>query len=222
MRRIVLVIFVLLSVISFHAQAQTAITVGGFSTYVVDNGDRPYDKPLAYGSVTQNLPSGFYVGLWGSTGTEGGRELDYLVGWANKNFSVCTGYYAHAGGSPANLIQIDLRGTYPLKKGNHVLEFYLMGSPILPTNSDGDSGALIRVGVNDKWKIFDNTELTQGAWLMYDSGVYKGERGLTIRYETGIRLKYNSVFFTPIIRLSAPINMTERKTHVIAGIQIGL
>lgn len=200
--------------------AQTTVTLGSFSSYVVENGDQPYDKPIVYTSVRRSLPLGFHIGLWGSTGTEGGRELDYLVGWESKNFSMDVGYYAHAGGSSSNLVQVDLRCTYPFKKGNHSLELYVAGSAILPTNSTGDSGTFLRAGLSDNWAFHENTEFVQNIWIMRDSGIFKEERGFTFRYEASVEFKHRSVVFSPVVQVSLPINMTDKKTHIAFGMKI--
>jgi hypothetical protein len=209
--------------IAVPAVAQTTASVGTFSTYMVDNGTQVYEKPILYGSIRQDLPAGFSVGLWGSVGKDGGRELDYLAAWGNKYFSLEVGYFQHAGGSPANLVQVDLRGGYPIKKvGSHTLEPYVMMSRIMPTNTDGDSGTLIRAGLSHSWDCWQETKLLQSAWLMYDTGVFKGEQGFVFRYEVGIARQHFGVTIQPLVRLSVPVNVNDRKTRVVAGLRLNI
>lgn len=211
MRHAFFVVFLL--AFSVVATAQTSGTIGMWSTYVVDNGDEPYDRPIMWMSVNQNLGGGYSVGLWGSAGRIGGREIDFLAGWAGKSFSVNVGYFIHAGGGSANLVQIDVRGARKVGKGS---ELYGMVSSILPTNTSGDSGVLARVGVNHSMKL-GKLELAPSGWVMYDTGIYKSEDGFTLRGQLGMPIRRDLVTFTPVIRLSMPINMEVRNTRVIAG-----
>src|SRR6185369_4145138 len=99
----ILASFVAALLLAAVANAQTTtVSAGLFSQYVVDNGDLPYDAPVIQADVTWAFKSGTYVNLWGSAGKNGGREVDYTLGWGNKYLDLSGGYFLHAGGSPAN------------------------------------------------------------------------------------------------------------------------
>lgn len=210
--------FVLFSLVVFAVPVfpQTNFTAGVWSSYVVDNGDEPYDLPIIWASVNHDLGGGYSVGLWGSAGDQGGREIDFIAGWAGENLSVNVGYFIHAGGTTANLAQIDLRTARLVGKST---ELYMMISPIMPTNSSGDSGILARVGLNHTMKL-GKIELTPNGWVLYDTGIFKGERGFTLRGELGMPMKWRKITLTPVVRLSVPIAMNTREVRGIGGLNI--
>jgi hypothetical protein len=209
-------IMLILAVLAFAStvEAQTSFAAGSWSTYGVDNGDVPYDHPIMYASVNQDLPGGLRAGLWGCAGATGGRELDLLSAWTKKNLSVSVSYFIHAGGGSSDIVQVDLREARTV--GNS--EIYVMISPILPTNSSGDSGILTRVGASHRLKL-GKVELVPSGWVMYDTGIFKSERGVTIRGQLEMPVKRGKVTVSPIARSSIPVNMESRKLRGDIGIR---
>ncbi|MFZ2149740.1 MAG: hypothetical protein WAV15_01100 [Minisyncoccia bacterium] len=197
------------------ATAQTSITFGGWSSFVVDNGDRASEEPILYLSVDQAFAHGLSLGVWGSAGENKGREADIAAGWKGKNTALKVFYIRHAGGSTANLVQVDMRGFVAVGKD---AELFFMLSPILPTNSTGDAGTLLRVGFATNGKLTSG-KFFHGGWLMYDTGIFKGEQGFSLRYEVGLPTKKGKVTVMPAVKFSLPLlHMEKREPRIVGGI----
>ena len=213
--RMVLVALTLALASFTPATAQTHITFGGWSSFVVDNGDRASEEPILYVALDQDFAHGLSLGVWGSVGENEGREADIAAGWKRKNFAGKVFYIVHAGGSTANLVQVDMRGFLAVGKDS---ELFFMVSPILPTNSTGDAGTLLRVGFATNGKLTSG-KFTHSGWLMYDTGIFRGEQGFSLRYQLGVPIKKGKVIVMPAVKFSLPLlHMEKREPRVVGGI----
>jgi hypothetical protein len=214
--------FCFCSIMLFAAasHSQTTAWVGLFSEYLVQPGYAPYTKPIVVGDVTWTAKSGIYVDAWAFAGENVKSETDWTIGWANKCLDVSGAYYAHAGGGPSNVARSAFKIGCPMQLGSHTLKPYFEWNSMTVLNSHGNDGMLWRVGASDAWSLNDKLTLAQSGWLLYDSGVFKGQNGFTARYELGLAIKQTNCTLKPLVMVSVPVNVTDRETQVVAGFKV--
>lgn len=230
----IITLFVLATSPAF-AQVTLDVSPSFKSQYVVSPGIVVHNEPVAQTDLLLSLPLGFSVDLWGSTDfhgdANGGREIDYGLGWANKLLSVWVYYY-------------DLSGLFSQKKFGDIVAASGEIGKSLPisgqqsvrpfakfeynhaTKDPGDnSGTLTHVGLGHSWNISQKMAIGHNARLLYDSSIFGSDKGIMFSY--GFAASYQltrAITVRPVtLKITAPVaGIHDRGFEPVLGMEMSI
>jgi len=193
------------------------------SKYVAgSNGLVSYGKPVSQSALRFDWESGLYLNIWdsqilgkGSPVGNFGNEVDYTIGWngvvSGFGLDVSLNYFDLSAPklfeTRGDLVQIAVEVNREFAYERHVITPYIRVEPSWVTVGVAPFGTYFHAGVRHRWNINDWLTLSDGARIVYDTGVYGAAEGYNLRLDFGpvwkvtptvsVRLPY-ARYFVPL------------------------
>ncbi|MGC9599605.1 MAG: hypothetical protein ABSE18_04440 [Minisyncoccia bacterium] len=208
------------------------VTTKFLNGYDRKNDNMVHDGPVVQSDVLVTFGNGAFFDLWGSTGLDfrpnGGREIDWTVGWGGKHISAGLTYFdlaplfSRGGNGDMFFPFFETRKKYSFRDSHHALTpFFIAEGVILTKGTSRNSGAFISGGLRHRWTISKRVAFGEEWKTLLDTGVFRRNRGLVPSWSASLDVKLGKrITLTPAsVRLIGPGPWIhdQRKFHAVLG-----